>query len=123
MLLVDYPSGHNFFTPALMRGEGRMCVLGEWYKKKFRRMTVDTMQKFDAWGLSFDRHFPDTVENGIWSRKDAFVFVKQRFDHFDAREDAHFYEIQKEYWTDACKLSLMNCGILSGEVFSWSSTV
>ena len=74
-----------------------MCVLGGLYNKQFRRMKVDNMQKFDARELSFYRHFPDTVENGIWSWKEAFVFVKQRCDHFDAREATHFYEILKSY--------------------------
>ena len=65
--LVHYPSGHNLFTPALMRGEGRMCVLGGLYNKQFRRMTVDAMQKFDARGFSFHRHFPDTGRKLLFS--------------------------------------------------------
>ena len=74
-----------------MRGDGKLCTLGGLYSKQFRRMTVSGMQKFDARGIKFYEHFREPVDNGIWTWKDAFVFVKQRSDNFSLSEARHFF--------------------------------
>ena len=67
--LVHYPSGHNFFTPALMRGEGRLSVLGGLYNKQFRRMTVASMEILQVRGKKFYDHFEEVKDDAIWTQK------------------------------------------------------
>ena len=121
--LLHFPSGRNLFAPRLMKGEGEYVKTAGLYKKTFRKMTVEKMQKFAARGVRFFRNFDEGVDNAAWTWKQAWVFVKERTDHFDRLEAFHFYEIQKADSRENAIEALTAAGIWVNGFLSYSRCV
>ena len=81
-----FPCGNELFGPNLMKGAGRFNHSSGLYSKQFRKFTVEAMQRLNEDESPFLRYVDIEVRNDLWQWSEAWVFAKQKSDHFDFLE-------------------------------------
>ena len=77
----------------LLRGVGKMAVLGGLHKENFRRQTVEKMLEAEGNGKIFFHKFEEPLKNDVMDFDHAYVFAKQDLDDFKLEEAKLYYNM------------------------------
>ena len=79
------------------------------------------MNRLGTQEQTFFRHFPDRASNNLWTWAEAWVFAKQKNNHFDFLEAGHFYAILVSDLREVCTDALKHASIIVDGIMSYLS--